>query len=548
MKESLALRPGAIASQTMRDGGGVLSRRPGRLILYLLAFLIATAVLLPILYLVVRAAEAGPAVWGRIFSAATLQIILRTGGLALSVSAMTAAIAVPFAYLTTRTDLPLRRLWTILAPLPLVIPSYIGAYLFISTMGPRGLLQGALETTLGIQRLPDLYGFTGAFFVLSLLNYPLVYLTVRAAFLRLDPATEEAARSLGRTPWQTFWQVTFPQLRPALAAGGLLVALYVLRDFGAVSILRYDTFTRVIYIQYQSTFDRAAAAALALVLVALTLLLLYGEVKSRGRAHDRQASLQAARPPRITSLGPWKWPALLFCSLVILFALVMPSSTLLYWLVRGVLAGEQISGLWVAVQNTVLAAGLAALAATLAALPITILDVRRPSQVTHLLERATYIAYALPGIVIALALVFFGIRYIPGLYQSLAMLVFGYVILFLPQAAGALRASLLQVHPGIEEAGRSLGKSPLQVFRRITLPLISPGMAAGAALVFLTAVKELPTTLLLSPTGFPTLATGVWSAVSEAFFARAAAPALLLILLSAVPMALLNLHASKGKR
>lgn len=548
MKESLALRPGAIASQTMRDGGGVLSRRPGRLILYLLAFLIAAAVLLPILYLVVRAAEAGPAVWGRIFSAATLQIILRTGGLALSVSAMTAAIAVPFAYLTTRTDLPMRRLWTILAPLPLVIPSYIGAYLFISTMGPRGLLQGVLETTLGIQRLPDLYGFTGAFFVLSLLNYPLVYLTVRAAFLRLDPATEEAARSLGRTPWQTFWQVTFPQLRPALAAGGLLVALYVLRDFGAVSILRYDTFTRVIYIQYQSTFDRAAAAALALVLVALTLLLLYGEVRSRGRAHDRQASLQAARPPRITSLGLWKWPALLFCSLVILFALLMPSSTLLYWLVRGVLAGEQISGLWVALQNTMLAAGLAALAATLAALPITILDVRRPSQVTHLLERATYIAYALPGIVIALALVFFGIRYIPGLYQSLAMLVFGYVILFLPQAAGALRASLLQVHPGIEEAGRSLGKSPLQVFRWITLPLISPGMAAGAALVFLTAVKELPTTLLLSPTGFPTLATGVWSAVSEAFFARAAAPALLLILLSAVPMALLNLHASKGKR
>jgi iron(III) transport system permease protein len=464
MKESLALRPGAIASQTMRDGGGVLSRRPGRLILYLLAFLTATAVLLPILYLVVRAAEAGPAVWGRIFSAATLQIILRTGGLALSVSAMTAAIAIPFAYLTTRTDLPMRRLWTILAPLPLVIPSYIGAYLFISTMGPRGLLQGVLETTLGIQRLPDLYGFAGAFFVLSLLNYPLVYLTVRAAFLRLDPATEEAARSLGRTPWQTFWQVTFPQLRPALAAGGLLVALYVLRDFGAVSILRYDTFTRVIYIQYQSTFDRAAAAALALVLVALTLLLLYGEVKSRGRAHDRQASLQAARPPRITSLGTWKWPALLFCSLVILFALVMPASTLLYWLVRGVLAGEQISGLWVAVQNTVLAAGLAALAASLAALPITILDVRRPSQVTHLLERATYIAYALPGIVIALALVFFGIRYIPGLYQSLAMLVFGYVILFLPQAAGALRASLLQVHPGIEEAGAAWGKVHCRFF------------------------------------------------------------------------------------
>jgi iron(III) transport system permease protein len=143
-------------------------------------------------------------------------------------------------------------------------------------------------------------------------------------------------------------------------------------------------------------------------------------------------------------------------------------------------------------------------------------------------------------------LVFFGVRYARPLYQSLPLLVAAYVILFLPQAVGALRASLLQVQPSLEEAARILGRRPVAAFAAVTLPLVTPGMAAAVALVFLTAMKELPATLILSPIGFESLAMSVWSSVSEAFFARAALPALLLVLLSSLPMAFLTLREAKA--
>ena len=157
--------------------------------------------------------------------------------------------------------------------------------------------------------------------------------------------------------------------------------------------------------------------------------------------------------------------------------------------------------------------------------------------VSGALEKASYIGYALPGVTIALALVFFTSHYASFIYQTLVILIFAYVILFLPQALGAARSSLLQVNPRTEEAARGLGKSSSSVLAWITVPQILPGISAGAALVFLTAMKELPATLLLSPIGFDTLATEIWSASTEAFFARAALPALLLVAVSAVPVA-----------
>ena len=236
-------------------------------LLWLPAAFVSTAVLLPIVYLLIRAFSGGLSPWAFLLQSQTLAILARTLWLGAWVTAASIAIALPIAWLTVRTDIPFRRLWTILTPLPLVIPSYVGAYLLASTLGPRGLLQGFLEGLFGITRLPDIYGFPGALLALTLLNYPFVLLSLRAALYRIDPALEEASRSLGENSWRTFWRVTLPQLRTAMASGGLLVLLYVLRDFGAVSIMRYDTFTRVIYSQYQNSFDRVAAAALAVVLV-----------------------------------------------------------------------------------------------------------------------------------------------------------------------------------------------------------------------------------------------------------------------------------------
>jgi iron(III) transport system permease protein len=499
---------------------------------------VAVAMILPLAYLGVRAADAGERALAIALEPQTLRVLWNTAVLAALVTACSAVVAVPLAWLTVRTDLPLRRTWAVLTALPLVVPTYVGGFAYVAAFGPRGMLQ-ALLAPLGVERLPEIYGLPGAVLTLTLFSYPYLLLTVRGALAGMDPVQEEASRSLGHSPASTFRRVTLPQLRPAIGAGALLVALYALSDFGAVSLLRFNSFTRAIYVHYQAAFDRTPAAVLALLLVVFTLALLAVEGWTRGRARYHRSGAGVRRRAPVVALGRWKVPALLLCATVVALALVVPLSVITYWLVRGIQVGEPLRLVGSAAWNSARASGFAAVAAALAALPIAVLSVRHRSRRTVLLERATYVGYALPGIVVALALVFFGARYGGALYQTLALLVFAYVVRFLPQAVGATRASVLQVPPSVEEAARALGSSRLRVLRDVTIPLVRPGVLAGVALVFLTAMKELPATLLLGPTGYSTLATVVWDATREAFFARAAAPALLLILLSGVPLAFL---------
>ena len=508
-------------------------------LLWLTGLLVVMLLMLPVLYLIIRVLQADQGSWELIFSSATLATLGRTLVLAGAVTAASILIAVPIAWLTVRTDLPMKRFFALLTALPIVIPSYVGAYLIVASLGPRGVIAQVAQSAFGIDRLPSIYGFPGALYVLTLLSYPYVLLTLRAALQGMDPSLEETARSLGHGPWSTFWRVTLPQLRPALASGSLLIALYVLRDFGAVSIMRYNTFTRVIYIQYKSAFDRASAAGLAIMLVLITMLILYLEVRTRSRASYARTSKEAGRPPAVVPLRRWRWPALMFCALIVTISLLIPLGVLLYWLLRGMAAGETLFPLWQSAGNSLLVSILTGVVALLAAIPAVVLSVRHSGPWNQLPERLTYTAFALPGIVVALAFVFFGANYAPALYQTLFMLILAYLILFLPQAVGALQTSLLQVPVSLEEAARGMGKSPWRVFWRITFPLLRPGALAGVALVFLTTMKELPATLILSPFNFSTLATRVWSSVSEAFFAQAAAPALLLILTSSLPMALI---------
>jgi iron(III) transport system permease protein len=237
-----------------------------------------------------------------------------------------------------------------------------------------------------------------------------------------------------------------------------------------------------------------------------------------------------------TPLGRWRAPALVFCSLVVLLGVVMPTGMVVYWLAKGLLQGESLSVLWSPLVNSVGVSLLAAGVTVLAALPVAMLAVRYPGRLSTALERATYSGFALPPIATALALVFLVSNYVSWLYQSLAVLVFAYVIRFAPQAVGPARASLLQVGPHLEEAARTLGRTPWRTAWSVTIPLIRPGMVAGGALVFLTTMKELPSTVLLSPIGFTTLATQTWSATSEAYFAQAAFSALLLVAFSSFSM------------
>jgi iron(III) transport system permease protein len=280
----------------------------------------------------------------------------------------------------------------------------------------------------------------------------------------------------------------------------------------------------------------------AFFLIALTLLIVSYEARFYGRARYHRAGPSTSRLPIQIALGGWRWPALALCTLVGGLGLLLPAGVLLYWLVRGLRAGEVLSTLGTATLNSLAASGSGAVVVVLAAIPVAVLVVRYPGRASHILDRLTYSAFALPGIAIALALVYFGINYARPLYQTLPMLLLAYAVLFLPQAIGALRTGLLQISPSLEEAARSLGRSPFRAFLTVTAPLLRPAFLAAASLVFLTAMKELPATLILAPTGFRTLATDVWSSVSEAFFARAAAPALLIVLLSSVSMTLFTLR------
>jgi iron(III) transport system permease protein len=209
---------------------------------------------------------------------------------------------------------------------------------------------------------------------------------------------------------------------------------------------------------------------------------------------------------------------------------------IIYWLVRGIRAGESLLPMTAAAWNSVQAAGLAGLFTVLLALPVAFFTVRYPGRMSHWVGRAAYIGYGLPGIVVALSLVYVGANFLPALYQTLPILIYAYTVRFLPEALGTTRTSLYQVSPRLEEAAQSLGLSQRRAVQRVTLPLLRGGIWAGAALVFLSAIKELPATLLLAPTGFTTLATQIWSATEEVSFTRAAAPALLLLLISGLSL------------
>jgi iron(III) transport system permease protein len=503
------------------------------------AVAVALLMLLPLAYLIVRALGAGIDALHLAFSFRTFQLLLQTSALAATVTLAAVAIGLPVAWLTARTDLPGRGVLGILLVLPLVVPSYVGALAYIAAAGPRGLLQQALATMIGVERLPAIYGFWGAAAVLTLFSYPYVVLSVRGALQRLDPSLDQASRSLGVGPVATFFRVTLPILRPALTAGALLVALYTLSDFGAVSLLQFDSFTRAIYLQYQGSLDRTMAAVLSLILVGVAAIVLAVEARTRGRARYHRLAAGAQAAPGLIRLGHLRWAGLAFCLVVLLLAVILPLSILVYWLGRGLAAGTSFGPVWTALGNSIYASALAAGASLACAFPVAILAVRYPGRLSALIERVTYLAFALPGIVIALALVFFGANYAQALYQTLALLVLAYVIRFLPEAVGSVRTGLLQVSPRLEEAARSLGSGPLRVLVRVTAPLVWPGAMAGAALVFMSTMKELPVTLLLAPIGFRTLATTSWSYATEGFFAQAALPALLLVAASAASLPLL---------
>jgi iron(III) transport system permease protein len=489
----------------------------------------------PVVHLAVRALEADDPV-GLVVSARVAHFAWETLRLAGAVTAASVALGVTVAWLVERTDLPARRMLGLASVLPLVVPSYIGALALVAAFGPVGL---AVE-------MPWLIGFWGALIALTLSTFPYVLLTARAALALADPALEDAARALGDSQRTAFRRVVLPQVRPAAAAGGLLVFLYVLSDFGAVAIMRYDTLTRGIFLEYRSTFDRARPALLGVILVVMTLVAIVAEWWVRGRSAAPPPAVAGRRTPAPVALGRWRWPAAIGTATLVVAGVGVPVGVLGWWIVVG--GSRSFAGSLLAkAATTSIGLSLAAAAVAVAmSVPVAVLAVRFRSRLSRGVETMATAGYALPGLVIGLALVYATARYVPVVYRTYALVVAAYVIRFFPEALGAVRTSLAQVDPALEDAARSLGRNRIMATATVTLPLIRTGLFAGAALVFLTAMKELPATLILRPAGADTLAVRVWTGASEGFYAQAAAPALLLVLASALVLWPLRTTAPAG--
>ena len=511
--------------------------RERRLPTWIAASLVAAGAALPLLYVLVRAAGAGGGVWSDLLDGRLPTLLANTLGLAAVTVAGTLVVGTTLAYLVVRTDIPGRRALGVLCALPLAIPPYVGSVTYGDVLGPRG----GLRDVLGVEEIPSIFGFPGAALVLILFTYPYVFLLAAAALRNLNPHFEEAARGLGRGTLRVFFGTTMRLIAPALAAGGLLVGLYVLSDFGTVSLMRFETFTTVIYDEIGGRFDPPAAAALSSVLVVLTLAFLAGGIAVRGGGRFVQTEggfgSVGERP-----LGRARWPAFAAVVAVLGLSLALPIARLATWTVDVIPdqdLGDYLGWGW----NSILVSVLGASITVVCALPVALVMARRGGGLA--VGWLAQAGYALPGVIVALALVAISTRWFDPLYGTLALLVSAYVIRFLPQAIQGEEAGLQQIGPNLLEAARGLGASGRQALWRVVLPLMRPSLGAAWAVVFLTVVKELPATLILRPLGFDTLPVRVWVPAHDALYAQAGPPALLLVIISAVPLYLLLGRAAK---
>lgn len=479
------------------------------------AVLVAAVMVLPVLVVIDQASVTGDEATRLLLRPRTAELLGNTMLLVLLTVPITVLLGCGAAWLVERTTLPGAGVWRTLLLAPLAIPAFVSSYAWTSV-------------------LPAVQGLGGAVFITALAYYPFVFLPAAALLRALDQGHLDAARSLGASGRGAVLRVAMPQLRPAIAGGALLVALHLLAEFGVLEMMRFPTFTTAILQQFAVAFSNATGSLLAAVLVALCVGLLALEVPLRGRARIARVGAGTRGRPVAYRLGAWTIPASAALVALVGLALVVPLVLVLRWLMPAVTSGAVVVGpLLAATGSTLGLAVLAGLAASAAALPAAWLLHRYPSRLATALERVTYLASALPGVVIGLALVTLAVQWARPVYQTAALAVLAYTVLFMPRAMVAWRSGLAAAPPELLEAARSLGLSGVRTLIRVVLPLVMPSALTGFVLVFLATSTELTATLLLAPTGTETLATAFWSASDELDYVASAPYAAAMIALSA---------------
>jgi iron(III) transport system permease protein len=475
---------------------------------------------IPLIYLGVRIADAGlDGVIAVLTRPRLVTLLANTLLLAASVTIAAMIIGVASALVLSRVRLPVPRVLAVIAVLPLAVPSYLAAFGWLAA-------------------IPGANGFWPSWLVLTVVTVPYVLLPVAAALRGTSATLAEVARTLGYGPTRTFFTVVWPGIRSAAVAGALLVCLYVLADFGGVALFRYPVLTTAIHQAYGSAFDRNYAAVLAAVLVVIALAVFFADRRLRPA---REVGVGRPAGRERYEWGPFTPLAVVILIAPALLAVGVPLASLVVRLLSAQAVSEvDVAGLAEAAGNTILLSSAGALIAVLLAMPIATLAARFPGRAARSLETAGSLPLALPGIVVGLGLVFFALLAVPALYQSAALLAFAYGVLFLPKAIGTIRVSIERVPRELEDVASSLGYSAFLRWWFITVRLARPGIVVATLFIAVTAMKELPATLMLRPTGMDTLAIELWTKTDIAAYGAAVPYAIVLVLLAAVPAVMLS--------
>ena len=495
----------------------------------MVAGIAALVAIIPIGFLVLRAFSGGGESFFALLERPRLPLLVGNSiALAATVTLGSLALGLPSAYLLARVRIPLRAFWMVVAALPLAIPSYLAAY---------GLLAA----------FPGMQGFGASWLVLTMVTVPLITLPVASALQSSTTDFDDVATTLGRSPFSALLTGSWNSVRGSALAGSLLVSLYVISDFGGVALFRFPVLTTSIYQAYGASYDRNLAAVLSLILIALAALIVWGERLARGRRRVTRVSAHLSGRTRLVELRTSLWPLFALVALPAITAVAIP----LIVMIARMFSAEALTNLdparlWSATANTLLLGFGGAIIAVALATPIAVLAARFHGRVVSTIESLGYLPLALPGVVVGLSLVFFSLSSAPALYQTTFLLALAYGFMFLPKAIGGIRSRVAAIPRSLDDVSTTLGYTPVQGWFAVTGPLARPGFLLGGLLVMVTAMKELPATLMLRPTGMDTLATLLWARTDVASYGAAAPYALMLILLAAIPAFLLSQLDRRG--
>ncbi len=490
--------------------------------------------ILPLLYVVAYGLDLSIDQWKALWNQRIPELLFNTLSLAVIVAIFSLLLGVSTAWIIARKTFTGRTaaIWLLL--LPLTIPTYVFAHIYTVLLDEEGWLGRLWLFIFGADAsIPDLSNIFGVAFILALAGFSYIFLLVRTSLSHSTQNLEEAAKIQGANSKEIFFRVNLPLMRPAIAAGLAVIVLHVLSDFGAVSMLRFQTFTLSIYNQMSGRMDYNAAAGLSFILILLSLSFLVLErfFRSRQRFFSSAQAKKIERKPATSreQVLIWAW-----LGLITTFSFLLPVAWMLQWSFEAWQQDLIDSEFWGYTINSGIVAFASATIALIVAFPIAFYHTRKHSFLSHTYIQLSSVGFTLPGPVIALGVLAFILAQLPFLYGSMAALIIAMVIRFLPLAIQAQEASLQQLTPSIEEAGRVFGAGPIENLRRVILPIVSGGMATAWVLVFIDALKELPATLILRPTGFDTLPVRIWIEASEEML-ELAAPAALMLVIGTLP-------------